>query len=116
MNEQQKKAVEEKCTSVYGTDQYFWAQQRDGFRVGAQEVINNPSKYGLQPINDWVSVKDRLPKPYVKVLIFIKYPKGSSIELSYFVSRTECFDNFHTDYITHWQPLPQPPINEREEG
>lgn len=45
-NEQQQ-AIKEAAKEKYGTDIYLWAQQREGFILGAEEVLNNTEKYGL---------------------------------------------------------------------
>ena len=71
------------------------------------EDINVPSK--------WISVKDRLPEHdgrylcNVKSFSFkgsfyitmLKYDKGGFIE-----------GRIYTDDVTHWMPLPEPPISE----
>ena len=59
-------------------------------------------------MNKWISVKDRLPELKVQVLT---YDKDKDIE----------FGEYHGSYwveyyresmreVTHWQPLPEPPI------
>lgn len=123
MTEQQKQAVEERCTSEYGTDKYLWAQQRDGFRVGVQEVINNPEKYGLQPINGWVSVEDSIPdigEEFNLVQDIQDGLGGPVVTCGEWNPISKRFEYIGTDVeisnVTHWQPLPQPPINEKEEG
>jgi len=54
MNEQQKKAVEEKAKeeAKFNHRCVDEVHYRLGFINGADEVINNPSKYGLRPINE----------------------------------------------------------------
>jgi hypothetical protein len=106
--------------------------KKKAYIMGASEVINNPSKYGLKPINEWVSVKERLPEDTEEVLLYTGtdivqgyyrdgYWRGSCIVTDnmndvYVNDRVICKQGSHFDFVTHWQPLPQPPINEREEG
>ena len=62
--------------------------------------------------NEWISVEDRLPEPFLNVLLILK---GGE--------QTDSFVGFHdgkkfhdyednrtnSDSISHWQPLPEPP-------
>lgn len=131
MNEQQKKAVEEAADKArIDNILCLTGNKKKAYIMGAKEIINNPSKYGLQPINEWVSVKDRLPMAWEvgnwdgkrtdEVLIRKtdgKYAVGrmytgviDGVEFSDWIEgREEWLIN--TKDITHWKP-----INEREEG
>lgn len=54
----------------------------------------------------WVSVKDRLPKPYEKVLIFTK---GGSTDIDSFECMMSWGEARFYNYgygVTHWMPLP----------
>jgi len=58
----------------------------------------------------WIPVTERLPEPNVLVFGLYRYGAGNTqYTLTQWDPRTEGFDHFHTDFITHWQPLPQPP-------
>lgn len=63
-----------------------------------------------QKEKEWISVKDKLPEEKVKVLVCLTYGSGKEeIQTSYYVKRTESFDHFMNDIITHWMPLPHSP-------
>lgn len=102
MNEQQKQAVEESL-SIYRKESLninpdIEGAYEIGFGEGLVEVINNPQRYGLQPINEWVSVKDRLPN---KAELILAYQNGEIY--------TSFYDGLFRVGFTHWQPLPPIP-------
>ena len=60
--------------------------------------------------HQWISVKDELPKENIKVLVCLTYGSGKEeIKTSYYSNRTESFDYFMSEIITHWMPLINPP-------
>ena len=68
----------------------------------------------VQPVDRWISVKDRLPKIGQSVLIY--YPKwtGDEIQVANLEADGIMFDicgefNIGIETVTHWQPLPEPP-------
>lgn len=67
-----------------------------------------------QGSNSWISVDDELPKPFEKVLVYVKTPKKVIIgtdshnpELLEYGVRHSFVATKHE--VTHWQPLPQAP-------
>jgi len=80
-------------------------------------------------MSEWISVKDRLPDFGVKVLVYWRpidhkfrpfhreitiasrtehLPReGSSLDSPYWWSNGQYYDT--ETFITHWQPLPEPP-------
>lgn len=56
----------------------------------------------------WVSVKDRLPEDYQKVLCLFE---SGTMEVSFRASvKGFCYEGFkQTGKVTHWMPLPEPP-------
>ena len=65
---------------------------------------------------NWISVKDRLPENYVEVLAW-----GQTAERFPFCSVAEIDGSgvwnsagYELDTITHWQPLPEPPVTKKE--
>ncbi len=75
-------------------------------------------------MSEWISVKDRLPEKDQAVLFFEKDGR-SAISAVYTDDKNkynrweencncggiERESNFHQSEITHWMPLPEPPIN-----
>lgn len=63
-------------------------------------------------MNEWISVKDRLPKEGVKVLACYK---GAYLEICK-CSEGVWVNRFGSDYtgVTHWMPLPEPPKENEE--
>jgi hypothetical protein len=65
---------------------------------------------------EWISVKDRLPEPWVWVLV---YRKMRDVHATYIdIARYDGYDREwgpgrirrFADRITHWQPLPPRPV------
>ena len=67
-------------------------------------------------VQEWISVKDRLPEDrgYYLVAYLDKYNESTSIALDFYVNcgAGEWWSNEFTHNITHWMPLPQPPKGE----
>lgn len=65
-NEQQKAAIEEAVTEYFGyVPKYALDKQAEEFYIdGMKEVLNHPENYGLQPVNQWISVEDGCPLCY----------------------------------------------------
>lgn len=55
----------------------------------------------------WIDVKDKLPAKEGEYLCY--NASNESIFVSYYDGKWGYFSN-ETHYVTHWQPLPQPPI------
>lgn len=83
-----------------------------------EEICDEAAElYRSQPVpvtegRGWISVKDRLPEPGVRVRAIRTYGNGKMEEThTIYVERIETFDDLLCDIITHWQPivLPSPP-------
>ena len=78
----------------------------DGNVVFPEHIANATTIY---PVQQWISVKDRLPEDDRDYLLFIK---RGDFDVGYFRS------GFWTSYaeispeVTHWMPLPEPPKEE----
>ncbi len=59
----------------------------------------------------WISVKDRLPEDYQRVLCLFE---SGTMEVSFRASvKGFCYEGFkQTGKVTHWIPLPEPPKEE----
>jgi hypothetical protein len=93
-------------------------------------VTNGVMRYAYEPeklvdqlidngvaVQEWISVDDRLPKPDEYVLCFYKDLYGKRW---YTVGRVKSWDDkrelesdpddYQLDEVTHWMPLPKPPV------
>ena len=74
--------------------------------------INEVEAADVQPVNQWISCKDKMPEHGVTVLI---YAGNHMIMLAWYDKDMEYFYICDSDYkynpldVTHWQPLPEPP-------
>jgi uncharacterized protein DUF551 len=92
---------------------------------------------GASQMNDWISVKDRLPKNEENVLLYIKIKDKNFIvngeledhfedddEIKFFIVELlpliekdiynftftiSGYENYYWDEVTHWMPLPKEP-------
>ena len=67
-------------------------------------------------VQDWISVNDRLPEPYVSVLVHMPGAKPCPTVRKGFISndgiwQSEMFRR-EPGEVTHWKPMPQPPKGE----
>ena len=67
-------------------------------------------------VQEWISVNDRLPEPYVSVLVHMPGAKPCPTVRKGFISndgiwQSEMFRR-EPGEVTHWQPMPQPPKGE----
>ena len=91
-----------------------WDSGYDTAIAEAFEHIKRVKSADVQPVKQWISVKDRLPEIGKSVLIY--YPKwdGDEIQVAKLEDDGMMFDicgefNIGTGVITHWMPLPEPP-------
>lgn len=70
------------------------------------------SFYKNNKMNNWISVKDRLPKPHDRVLCYFKFePESPDVigENTYIGNKIWMSESTG---VTHWMPLPEPPKGE----
>lgn len=79
----------------------------------AKDVIYSQQRYvmDVQPVNQWISVNDRLPNNYEEVLVASKlgnivYFAWYDADISMFMGHSHMWT---TREVTHWMPLPEPP-------
>ena len=65
-------------------------------------------------IQKWIPVEERLPEPFVDVLVSVlKYhATGIGVELAYLTRHNEWVGVPMCCKVTHWMPLPEPPKGE----
>jgi len=62
----------------------------------------------------WIECKNRLPEPNVDVLIFSETEREKGALIAYIPRGEKYFvglDEWRYDYVTHWMPLPEPPVD-----
>ena len=59
-------------------------------------------------VQEWISVDDRLPKPFESVLVF----RDGKISIDYNEGNGWFAYDFNGKRVTHWMPLPKPPKGE----
>ncbi len=67
----------------------------------------------VQPVNQWISVEDRPPNHYEEVLVVSKlenivYFAWYDADISMFMGHSHMWT---TREVTHWMPLPDPPVD-----
>lgn len=63
--------------------------------------------------NGWIKCEDRLPSECDTVLLYVNDDEYPYIVTGWLYTDREFYDgqNCLSDYVTHWQPLPKPPID-----
>lgn len=64
-------------------------------------------------MNKWISTKDKMPKPYETVLVYVKERKYKGVDIGEYDKEFGEW-NLNTNYsckykVTHWAPLPDVP-------
>jgi len=62
-------------------------------------------------MNEWISVKDKLPEGRQEVLVFVRHPKESYIWCDIYLPDAEpgFILSLGSERVAHWMPLPEPP-------
>lgn len=64
-------------------------------------------------MSEWISVKDRMPEPFVSILVHIPEDEPfPTVHEGYLTNDVNWYAAHYTresDEITHWMPLPEPP-------
>lgn len=98
-----------------------WDSGYDTAIAEAFEHIKRVPVADVQPVNQWISVKDRLPEKEQRVLVFYKVI-GEKNRIHNDVIATNWrksngdFIPFEDYEITHWMPLPEPPKDGEQNG
>jgi hypothetical protein len=87
-----------------------------GLKIALKDVKKQPAA-DVQPINQWISVKDRLPEPKKDVLVWYRYTWGAGFT-AYRFGISRWYSNIKRWYegclpkdfeVLYWQFLPEPP-------
>ena len=73
----------------------------------AEELADHLIANGVT-VQEWISVKDRLPEQFVDVLVF----RNGNIKIDHHEENGWFAYDFNGKRATHWMPLPQPPKGE----
>jgi hypothetical protein len=65
-------------------------------------------------MSEWISIEDRLPELYYCAVLVAVCPNTSHNQVNVAYRNTDGWhvmdeEGNHADFITHWQPLPEPP-------
>lgn len=92
-------------------------RQRGLAYTTAADMIALADATDVQPVNQWISVKDRLPEPEKEVLVWYRYTWGAGFT-AYRFGISRWYANIKRWYegclpkdieVLYWQPLPEPP-------
>ena len=77
--------------------------------------VTNLLSHGVT-VQEWISVDDRLPEPFVSVLVHMPGEEPCPTVREGFISNDGIWQSamFRREpgEVTHWQPMPQPPKGE----
>ena len=103
------------CNSEYCKDCEF-AKNIDGCVRRQKEIIADHLIANGVTVQEWISVKDGLPDPFVSVLVHMPGEDPFPTVRECFISNDGIWQNamFRREpgEVTHWQPMPQPPKGE----
>lgn len=80
-----------------------------GIPMWQNAIKDMQTQHDVHPVNQWISVKDRLPENCIEVLV---YDTDCGIVIGWYDKE---IGDFAADFIspldavTHWQPLPEKP-------
>ena len=108
-----KKLVEQAISHFwYGVSHDIFSEPVTTYAKLAIEALKKENGVTVQ---EWISVKNRLPLPWKRVLI---YSRHDFCESAFYIGIpgkwrvTWNHDMLDADSVTHWMPLPQPPKGE----
>ena len=98
----------ELLTDLYGCDPAYY--DVDAWAI-AQHLVDHAVAF-----QKWISVQERLPEPFVSVLVHMPGEKPFPTVREGFISNDGIWQSamFRREpgEVTHWKPMPQPPKGE----
>ena len=98
----------ELLTEFYGCDPMY-------YDVDALAIAQHLITHGVT-VQEWISVDDRLPEPFVSVLVQMPGEEPFPTVREGFISKDGIWQSamFRREpgEVTHWQPMPHPPKGE----
>ena len=96
---------------------YMLPATKEAYEKAARLIDSLPT-IEAEPVNGWISVKDRLP-PYGERVLVINEAYGAEHRYTKYnigvTVRSPHLDfTFWGHKVTHWQPLPKPPKEDKE--
>ena len=90
-----------------------------GYEGSDEEALEEEVRYLISngvTVQEWISVKDRLPEPFVPVLVHMPGEEPFPTVHEGFISNNGIWQSamFRREpgEVTHWIPIPQPPKGE----
>ena len=98
----------ELLTEFYGCDPMY-------YDVDALAIAQHLITHGVT-VQEWISADDRLPEPFVSVLVHMPGEEPCPTVREGFISNDGIWQSamFRREpgEVTHWKPMPQPPKGE----
>lgn len=94
----------------------------DEYAAEIQRLQDALARVAHEAVSQWISVEDEKPKPYVDALVCMYLPfrerNKQVVTLSYYLGDDDdyFFEEDAGIEVTHWMPLPAPPICEDSDG
>lgn len=81
------------------------------------EILQPPSQPSTPVQDGWVKIEDGLPSKAGKYIVYGRYAADCPMNVfqSNFYKKDKSFrTDIKTKGVTHWQPLPSPPVNKQD--
>lgn len=98
-----------------GADSLLFDRGQRRALINSIQDISAVKAADVQPVDRWISCKDKMPEEYKTVLVYEKdygvmigELEKKFFDTQYFIARKSGLI-LRTTEVTHWQPLPEPP-------